>query len=923
VIERSVRIYRWLLRTWPAAMRARYADEMVRVFRDRARDVMQRRGGVGLALLWPAALLDVLRGALAERVRMVREARRGGPRAGGQPGTPHTAVRLMNGLWRDVRHGWRSLLRSPAFTVAAVLTMGLGIGANAAIFSVVRAVLLRPLPYAAPERLVLVWQELRQRNVTHFPTSPPDFQDYRQMSTTFADLAGAFTFAQSLSGDGDPVQIDVGNVTPNFFAVLGVRPIMGRDFVAEDAAPPPPPPTPVAGTRPAPPPQVNAIGIMSYELWQSRYGGDPSVVGRLIDLGGLPTEVVGIAPPGFELLMPAAAALARHVDVWVAARIDYVNSDRNNVFLRVIGRLKPGTTLRAAQSDMDRIAADLRSRFTVKQTAGLFLNVIPMHQDLVQPVRPVLLALMGAVGFLLLIACANVANLMLVRSTARERELAVRAAVGGSRWRLVRQTLVESVLVSGAGGLLGVVLALIGVRVLQLMQPAQLPRIAAIALDGTVLLYTGLAALTAAMVFGMVPALRASRPAILQVLREGGRTPGLFANRVLRNGVIVAEVALSLVLLIGAGLMVRTFSALQRLDPGFDANGVLTFNAPLPFGRYPTGDARRAFQDQLQQRLAALPGVQGVTAASPLPLDGRLFNGRWGTEVALTDAQAFRQANYRTVRPGYFETLRTPLVAGRTFTEADDQTAAAVVVVDEELAAMAFPGRSAVGERILVRVSTPEPVWVEIIGVVRHQRHESLATIGRETIYFTRGYAGEFGGLTWAVRTSGDAAALAPSVRDQVAALDPLLPVADLRPMSDLVAEAMAPARFALTLIGTFAIIALVLAAIGLYGVLAYAVRQRTAEIGVRMAFGAEESSILRMVVSQGLRLSLVGVVAGVLGAVGLTRAMNSLLVGVSATDPMTYLGVALLFLAVAGLASLVPALRAARVAPLEALRQE
>ncbi len=894
---------------------------MTHVFGQRAQDAMERNGVRALTVLWAGTLLDLLRGVVVERWQ---------GRSGHHPrfaddasGSSFRGMMIMNGLARDVRHGLRSLLRAPGFTIAAVLTIGLGIGANAAIFSVVRAVLLRPLPYADPQQLTLVWAELTRRGVKYFPTSPPDFLDYRQMSTQFQDFAGAWTYADALTSDGEPAQIRAGGVTTNFFSVLGVRPVLGRAFNDADGVVPPRPTQGAAAAPASAPARLNTAVILDNGFWRSRFGGRSDVIGRIVDLGSGPAEVVGVAPPDFELLMPAAAGMQSHVDMWTAARIDYVNANRNNVFLRVIGRLRPGATVPRAQQDMDRIAADLRQRFTIKETAGLALDVIPMHEDLVAPVRPILWALMGSVVFVLLIACANVANLLLVRSSARERELAVRAAVGGRRWRLIRQMLVESVLLSAAGSLLGIGLALAGVKLLRVLQPEQLPRVGAIGLDGWVLAYTGLAALACAALFGAAPALRASRADVAGVLREGGRTPGLSANRLLRSSVIVAEVALSLVLLIGAGLMMRTFVALQRVDPGFDAQGVLTLNAAPAGPRYRDPAVRAAFFTRVHDRLAGLPGVTAVTAANPLPLDGQYFNGRWGTLEAATDPQAFHQADYRAVKPGYFEALRTPLVEGRTFTEADEQTAAAVVVVDEKLAKIAFHGQSAVGQQILIRVTTPEAVPVQIIGVVRHQLQRSLTSEGPEAIYFTPGYAGSFGALRWIVRTTGDPLRLVQAAKQQVREVDPLLPIADVAPLTDLVNLAMAPTRFALTLIATFAVLALVLAAIGLYGVLAYVVKQRTSEIGVRMAFGAPESSILRLIVGQGLTLSLLGTGVGLLGAVALTRVMRSLLVGVSATDPLTYSAITILFLLVAGLASLLPALRAARLDPVLALRQE
>jgi putative ABC transport system permease protein len=908
------RLYRALLRGYPRTLRDRYGEEMARVFEAGAKDARLRGGLAGLLWFCAGALGDVVRGVISERLRASAAGLR--ERQVGEEWPVETSIERMHpleGLWRDVRHGVRSLRRSPAFTVAAVLTMGLGIGANAAIFSVVRAVLLRPLPYEDADRLVMLWGEMTQRNVSNFPWSPPDYLDFRDQTTQLEDVAAVITFAQPLTGDGEPVQVQAGGVTTNFLSVLGVRPALGRDFVTADGE---------FVEQPAGAPAANAMVILSDVLWRTRYGGDPSVIGRVIDMGGNPGEIVGVAPPDFALHMPAVAGLASTVDLWTALRLDFVNANRNNVFLRVVARLAPGATLASAQQDVSRIAADLRARFVIKETSGLQARLVPLHADLVAPVRPVLLALMGAVVLVLLIACANVANLLLIRSVERERELAVRRALGGSRSRLVRQTLVDSALLSAAGGALGLFLASLGVSAVRFLRPAQLPRITEIELDGTVLAFTAGAAIFSAALFGLVPALRASRPAVTQVLRASGRAPGLALNRVFRDTVIIAEVALSLVLMIGAGLMMRTFSALQRVDHGFDAAGVLTFNVSLG-NRFPSPEARRAFRDGFESRLRALPQVTAVASGLPVPLDGTLFHGRWGLAEALTNPQAFRQANYRVVSDGYFEALGITLVEGRVFTRAEIQDSMPVVVVDELMAASAFPGRSAVGERILVRISTPEPVWVEIVGVVKRQRHESPAEPGRENIFFTDRYAGLEGNLTWFVRTAGDPLGLVAGVRQALAAIEPTLPVSDVRPLASFVAQAIAPARFTLTLVATFAVIALVLAVVGLYGVLAYAVKQRTAEIGVRMAFGARASTILRLVVGQGLLLSGIGTVVGMLGALALTRVLASMLVGVSATDTRTYVAIAALFLVVATAASLVPALRAARVQPMRALREE
>jgi putative ABC transport system permease protein len=603
----------------------------------------------------------------------------------------------------------------------------------------------------------------------------------------------------------------------------------------------------------------------------------------------------------------------------VAMRIDYETASRNDVFLRVVGRLKPGASLARAQEDVERVAADIRQRFPIKQTADLHFRAVPMHEDLVADVRPAIVALLGAVTFVLLISCANVANLLLVRAAARERELAVLAALGGSPWRLVRQLLAESLVLAAGGVVAGVALAHAGIVVLKALAPENLPRLDAVRIDAVVLGFAALAALLAAAVFGIVPALRASRPDLANALRSG-RAPGMGGGKLLRHGVVMTEVALSFVLLVGCGLMVRSFVALQGTDPGYDPNGLLTFSVPA---QAPTPEERAAFARTLRERLLALPGVQSVTAAAPLPLDGGIGNARWGTEEAVADPGQFRQANRHVVLPGYFATLRTQLRAGRVFDEQDNREDATGIVIDELLAAKAFGARPAVGQRLFVRVRSQEPEWLQVIGVVAHQRHETLAADGREALFVTDGFMGSGLAARWAVRTAGPPARLVAPVRRVVAELDPRLPVAELQPMQAFVDRAMAPTRFALVLIGVFATIAALLASVGLYGVLATGVRQRTAEIGVRMALGAPRANIFRLVLGEGLRLSAVGVVVGVAAAVLLTRAMRSMLVGVGATDPATFAAIAVLFFGITAAACWLPARRAAGLDPKVAFREE
>jgi putative ABC transport system permease protein len=830
----------------------------------------------------------------------------------------------MQNFLKDVSFAARSLRKNPAFAATALLTLALGIGVSTAIFSVVNAVLLRPLPYPHADRLVIVWGEMRNRHVPNWPFSPPDFRDLKDQATLFEDLAAVTTGRGQVTGNGgDPEQVSTAGVTPNIFRLLGARIAMGRDFTDADAVPPPRPPQAVPGAAPAAPagPRLPIIAILSHEFWERRFGGDRAIVGKSIDLGGGSAEVVGILQPGFELLFPPRASIDRTPDVWVAQRIDYENSSRRNVFLRVVGRLKPGVTVAQATAQTEAVAANLRSRFPIAQTAGLHITAVGMHDDMVAEVRPAILALMGAVVFVLLIACANVANLLLVRTSVRERELAVRAALGGSPWRLVRQMFAESLLLATGGAVLGLALAQLGIRLLIALAPANLPRLDTVSLDPFVLVFTIACAVVSALVFGVVPAFRASRPDLAEVLRAAGRTPGLGGAKLLRNGVVAAEVALSFVLLIGSGLMMRSFVALSRIDPGYDSDRVLTFSLFNPRLRQP--QERAVFMGQVHDRLAALPGVRSVTAASPFPLDGQLSNARYGTAEAAADPKKFQQATTFIVYPGYFEAMRTRVIGGRTFALTDDRDSATVVIIDTKLAAKAFPGENAVGKRLLIRVRTEEPEWYEVIGVVAHERHESLATDGPEQMFFADGLFGHGAATTWAVRGNVDPTTLTAPIRATIRQIDPSLAIADVRPFGAFVDRAMAPTRFALVLIGIFATIAAILAAVGLYGVLSTLVRMRTAEIGLRMAFGAQPASIMQLIVGQGLRLSGIGIVIGAVSALALTGAMRSMLVGVTPADPMTFAAIVFLFAAITVLASWVPARRAAGLDPTRALREE
>ena len=827
----------------------------------------------------------------------------------------------------DLRYAARTLRQSPAFAVTAIVTLALAIGASTAIFSVVNAVLLRPLPYSDADRLAFVSQDLRARGVVDFPVGPGDVPDLRKGAPAFENIAAIQTSrsATYTDKDGQSELISAAAATPNIFKVLGVPVVYGRGFTDNDGVPnqfvalPPPGAPAAAQPQTPPPPRLPTIGILSYDFWQRKFGGDTAIVGRNITLFGGPVQIVGIASPRAELEFPVSMQVVRHPDVWTALRVNFETGSRMNVAYRLVGRLTPGATLAEARTQIDRVSADLRARFPTDASAGVTYHVEPMKQYLVANVRTALLALMGAVIFVLLIACANVANLLLVRASQRERELAVRAAIGGSPWMIVRQLLAESFLLATVAAIAGVGLAKLGIGLLLRLSPNNLPRLADVSIDPMVLAFTVVAALVAVVLFGLVPAIRASRPDLAQVLRASGRAPSLGGVARLRNAVIVAEVALSFVLLIGSGLMIRSFVALARTDPGFDPNGVLTFR--LANLRFRSPDEAQALMRQVQDKLAAIPGVSGVTASNSVPLDGNDPSARWGTQAALADPSLFHQGGLFIVTPSYFATMRTKLIAGRTFTDADNTPDSKTVVIDDALARLAFGNEPAVGKSIYARVRTDVPEQYSVIGVVAHERHVTLSGAEKEMMFFPAGAFGGFG--TWLVRGSGEPSALGASVREAIKAINPQIIVTDMRPMTSLVEQARSATRFALVLIGVFAAIAAVLAAVGLYGVLSSVVRQRTSEIGIRMAFGAQSGTIFRLVIGQGLRLSAVGIAIGLVLAFVTTRVMTSMLVEVKPTDPITFAMMILIFLAVAAMACWLPARRAAAMDPNGALRQE
>jgi putative ABC transport system permease protein len=826
---------------------------------------------------------------------------------------------------QDLAFAARTLRKSPIFALTAALTIALGIGASTAIFSVTNAVLLRPLPYKDPGRLVIVASDMRNRNVRDFPLSNESFIDLRDgTKDAFQDLAGVFTFRNILpKEDGTPEQVRSAVVTTNFFRLVGGKIALGRDFSDSDGLPQPAPPAAAAQALAAPP--LPLMAILSYEYFQRRYGLNPAAIGQVMNNSGpFRPQIVGVLAPGFQLYFPSAANVEPVPELWLANRLGYDNANRNGVSINAIGRLKDGVSLDRAQAAADNVAAEARKNFLIERTAGYALRVEPMRQHLVSEVRPAILALMGAVIFLLLIACANVANLLLVRASLRERELAVRAAIGASWWHLARQMLTEAFLLAAIGAVGGLALAWLGIHELRVIAPSNLPRLDTIRIDSVVLGFTALAAVLAAAIFGLASAWRASRPNVMNVLRGTSRNEGLASGGPLRKLVVVVEVALSFVLLIGSGLMFRSFLELQRIDPGFDPRGLLTFQVLGVRNRAGTKpEERAAFVRQIQDRLRGITGVQSVAASFPFPLAGDFSPIRWGTEEALSDPGKFQAVDFQVVLPGYFEAMRTPLIAGRTFTDADNVPGRNLVVIDQLLADKAFPRQSAVGKRILIRIRTPEAEWVEVIGVVAHQREESLADRGREQVYFADAFLGSSSVRNWAIRTDGDAAKYGGDIRAAIKAIDSQLLISQMQPMDALLERAQAGTRFSLLLIGVFAVIAAVLASVGLYGVLATVVRQRTAEIGVRMTLGAGPGQIFQLIVGQGLRLTAIGIAAGAIAAFALTRAMTTMLVGVKPSDPTTFGSIAVIFFLIAATASWLPAWRAASLDPTVALREE
>jgi putative ABC transport system permease protein len=810
----------------------------------------------------------------------------------------------MQTFWHDLRYGLRMLVKNPSFTAIAVLTLALGIGANTAIFSVVNSVLLGPLPYSDPDRLAIVWESSprNDRNVAN----PANFMDWKEQNSVFSDMAAFADSRTVLVGEGEPEEIPMQFATPNLFSVLGANALLGRTWAPGDGEPNQP-----------------AAVVISYGLWQRRFGGDPGIIGRKVNLNYQDTTVVGVMPAGFKWFIKKGSLTAKEAELWTPFRITTENRVRRGRFMTVVARLKPGVTAEQAHAEMTTIGGRLEQQFH-DFNADWGVNVVPLRTQLTGDIRTPLLVLLGAVGFVLLIACANVANLLLARAASRQREIAIRAALGARRWRVIRQLLTEGLPLAMLGGSLGLLLAWWGTTLLTSLSPPELADLSSVKINLTVLGFTLVVSVLTGMIFSLAPSLQSTRFNLNDSLKEGvkgGSGGGPNTNR-LRSLFVVAEVALALVLLVGAGLLIRSFQRLQSVDPGFAAENLLTMRVVLPGRKYDQDGKIISFFQQAVERIKALPGVESAGAINFLPFAGPpagtdfVIDGLPApapgsepvTQVCVTDAR-------------FFNTMQIPLKRGRLFSNDEATQPRSVVVVNEALVRRYFPNEDPLGKRIKIFMKE-ENTFSEIIGVVADSKHKSLEGVVEPMSYWPHPELA-YPFMTLVIRSSGDAAQLGNAARGVIQSLDKDQPVSDVRTMASLLDKSIARASFSTMLLTVFAAVALVLAAVGIYGVISYGVSQRGHEIGVRMALGAQTADVLKLILRYGMTLVVIGLVIGLVAAFALTRVMATLLFGVTPTDVLTFASVSALLLVVALLACYIPARRATKVNPLTSLRYE
>jgi predicted permease len=843
-----------------------------------------------------------------ERGESPEQARRNALREFGNVGLVKEVTQEMWGwtwlenLGQDLRFGLRMLLKKPGFALVAVITLALGVGANTAIFSIVNAVLLRPLPYADDERLAMIWGRFPSTGIDRLSVSVPEYIDYRDRTTSFSQVGTYGSKDFNLTGSGEAERLSGALVSANLPALLGVNPALGRSFLAEENQP-----------------ERSQVVILSYGLWQRRFGGDPKLIGREITLNSVNCTVVGVMPPGFKFLLPEIEIL-QPLDI-TAARLN----ERYSRWLTGVARLKPGVTMAQAQAEMDKLARLMQREYPKYYSAnsGWGIHLVSLRDELAGDVRTAAPILLAVVACVLLIACANVANLLLARANERRKEFALRSALGASRRRLLRQLLSESLLLSLAGGGLGVLLAWWSNRYLVQLGPQELSSRAPIGLDGPVLLFTLLVSLLTAVLFGLAPSWQAARLNLNDALKEGGRNSPAGRSR-LRNLLVISEIAMALALLVGAGLALKSFSNLLKVDPGVDPARVLTMQMALSPAQYPDGGRQRALYEQALRQIEALPGVQAAGAVHNLPLSGssntRNFSIEGSPELPL--GVDFYQAS-----PNYFGAMGLRLENGRFFTQNDREGQPYVAVINETLARRFFPSQDPLGKRIKMGAATGEFPWLSIVGVIRDVKHDGLDKDTKPALYVSYlqpplpNWKFQYMNLT--VRTHSDPLSLVPSIRNTLQSLDKNEPINRIATMEDLLSRSMAARKFNMLLLSLFAALALALSVIGLYSVLSYLVAQRTHEIGVRMALGAQTGAVLRLTLRQGMTLALLGVMIGVAAAFALTRFMKTLLFAVEPTDPTVFGSIALLLLLVALLACWIPARRATKVDPLIALRSE